>query len=150
LEKLNPVDQKIERKFHVVCRFILDHRDVFRRQGSVVPCWRTYRGHRLGPFFSLRYRVEGRQTAIYLGRSAILAERVRGLLRDLQQDVQKGRTFARLTRQAQMQLRRSKNRWHRELAAMGLYLKGFEIRGWSALPQVETTAAPTRLGETSS
>ena len=126
MEKCRFVDQKAEPKFPTIREFILGHRQVFFRQGAVVASWRYYRGNRLGPFYSLRYRVEGRQAAMYLGRSAVLAEQVRVLLRDIQQD----RQIARLKRQARAELRKHKKLWQQDLAAMGLSLKGFQVQGW--------------------
>ena len=117
----------MESKFRTIREFILSHRDVFRRRGSVVSSWRTYRGRRLGPFFSLRYRLDGRQSAIYLGRSIVLADQIKGLLREVQQE----RLFARLERQARAELCVCKQLWERDLASMGLTRKGFEVRGWS-------------------
>ena len=116
----------MQAKFHLIRDFILDHRDIFQGQGCVACGWRSYRGHRLGPFFTPRFRVHGRQSAVYLGRSFELAERVKTLLREIQQE----RQFARLRRQARAELRKCKERWAEDLAALGLSLKGFEVRGW--------------------
>jgi uncharacterized protein YjiS (DUF1127 family) len=132
----------VEPKFHTVREFMLSHRHVFLRQGSVVSTWRTYRGHRLGPFFSLRCRVDGRQTAIYLGRSVVLAERVKGLLREMQHR----RQLSRLSRQARAELRRCKQSWERDLASIGLSRKGFEVRGWN---RVLETGSPADAAKTS-
>ena len=85
LEKCEFLDQKSVAKFATIDAFIRTHPDMFLRQGSVAAGWRNYRDHRLGPFFSLRYRVKGRQRAIYLGQSAELAERVRTLLAEMAQ-----------------------------------------------------------------
>jgi hypothetical protein len=126
LEKTRSVDQKPEPKFPAIRDFIFHHEEVFRRQGSVVASWRPYQGARLGPFYSLRCRIGGRQVAIYLGRSEALATQVRKLLQDLQQ----ARQFRRLLRQARKELRRNKSRWARDLASIGLGVKGFEVHGW--------------------
>jgi hypothetical protein len=138
LEKCGFVDQKPEPKFATVREFILRHRDIFLRQGSVVSSWRTYRGHRLGPFFSVRFRIAGRQSAIYLGRSVALAEQVKGLLEELQQ----ARMTARLVRQARVDLHKAKELWQQDLAAMGLTLKGFEVRGWHDLRKTGSPSNP--------
>ena len=139
MEKCAFVDQKVELRFHKISELVLSHPDAFLRQGSVVSSWRVYRGRRLGPFFSLRYRIEGQQSSIYLGRSLILAEQVRGLLMDLQQE----RRLTRLKRQARAELHKCKASWQQELASMGLSLKGFEVRGWSGL---QKTDAPSEIG----
>jgi hypothetical protein len=137
LEKCEFVDQKMTLKFFRIQEFILSHQDVFRRQGSVVSNWRSYRGRRLGPFFSLRYRVDGRQSAIYLGRSARLSERVRGLLAEIQQK----RNLSRLIRTARADLRKTKKLWQQDLAALNLELKGFEVRGWRGLQKTALSGA---------
>jgi hypothetical protein len=129
LEKSRFVDQKADLKFPAIREFILSHRQVFLRQGSIAATWRSYRGARLGPFFALRYRMGGRQKAVYLGQSAALAEQVRVLLREIQQD----RQIARLQRQARAELRKQKKLWAQDLASLGLRLKGFEVCGWRAL-----------------
>ncbi|MCY2994865.1 MAG: hypothetical protein NTY19_44440 [Planctomycetota bacterium] len=134
MEKWDFVDQKTERKFLAIREFVLGNWDAFRRQGSVVPSWRTYRGRRLGPFFSLRFRLQGRQSAIYLGRSAGLAERVKALL----DEVHRERKFARLKRRARAEFRELKRRWKQELAATGLELRGFEIRGWNRMSETSS------------
>lgn len=131
MEKREFVDQKEipEAKFAAISAWIRRQRELFQRQGTVVASWRKYRGHRLGPFFALRYRVEGRQLALYLGRSAELAAEVQGLLAEVQQQ----RELATWQRQARLQLRKYKEGWRRELAAAGLRLQGFEVRGWRGL-----------------
>ena len=46
--------------------------DLFIRQGAVVAAWRTYRKRKLGPYYHLVFRDEGRQKSIYLGRDGPL------------------------------------------------------------------------------
>ena len=141
MEKCTHVDQKnLEPKFPAIREFILGQQQVFSRQGSIVAAWRSYRGNRLGPFYSLRYRIDGRQVAVYLGRSAALREQVRNLLRDIQQD----RQIARLTRQARAELRKCKRTLEQDLASMGLSLRGFEVQGWRSVQRGDLTAAPQR------
>lgn len=138
MEKCSFVDQKVEPKFPAIREFILDRRPVFLRQGSVVATWRSYRGNRLGPFYSLRYRIDGRQAAIYLGRSAALVRQVRNLLRDIQQ----ARQIARLKRQARAEFRRQKRLLEQDLASMGLSLRGFEVQGWRGVERGDLPVAP--------
>ncbi|MHB1038659.1 MAG: hypothetical protein ACYC0Y_28885, partial [Pirellulales bacterium] len=65
--------------FDTIRTHILDRRAIFARQGFVVATWRTRGGARFGPYYQLAYREAGRQRAIYLGRSAELADQVRAL-----------------------------------------------------------------------
>lgn len=126
MEKYKFVDQKLEARFVAIREVILGHPQVFRHQGTVVETWRSYRGNRRGPYYSFRYRLQGRQEAIYLGRSAALAEQVRNLLRDIQE----GRQIARLLWQARAELRKQKKSWEQDLAPLGLSLRGFQVQGW--------------------
>ena len=144
MENPSFVDQKLERKFAAVSGIVCAHRDLFVRQGSVAATTRTYRGHCLGPFYSLRFRAEGKQKAVYLGRSQILAERVENLLNDLRKGAQEQRMLERLKRQARAHLRQCKAAWQQDLAPLGLRLKGFEIRrcrGSSAVTTLPATSA---------
>lgn len=141
MENRDLVDQKIEPKFAAIRDLVLTHRDIFVRQGSVVAATRTYRGHRLGPFHSLRFRTEGKQKSVYLGRSQMLAGRVVGLLSDLRKGAQEQRMLQRLKRQARAHLRECKAAWQRDLAPLGLRLKGFEVRQSHGSSSVTTSPA---------
>jgi hypothetical protein len=124
VENCKSVDQKTEAKLQAVREFILAHRDALVRQGAVVASYRVYRGHRLGPFFSLRYREGGQQRSRYLGRSVALADQVRNLLEGLRKEIKEWRKLARLTRQARAHVRMCKKSWRGDLAGLGLQLKG--------------------------
>ncbi len=139
MEKPSVVDQKATTRFDAIRAFILAYREEFRRQGSVVAGWRTYRGRRLGPFFTLRYRKGGRQAALYLGRSGSLAAQVRELLAE----VQRPRLLRRCIQQARAEVRRCKRAWQEDLAAVGLSLKGCEVRGWRGLSPTSGPLAAT-------
>ena len=62
-EKRDPGDQneKDLARFRRVELFLLQHPQRFATQGSVAATWRTYRGRRLGPYFQLIYRRDGRK-----------------------------------------------------------------------------------------
>jgi len=130
LEERRFADQKIERRFEAIARRIRSRPEVFRWRGKVVESWRSYRGRRLGPYYRLVYRDRGRDSAVYLGKSPQLSERVRGLLDDLQAATARWRQWRRTVEQIRAELRRYKALWARDLAARGLRLKGFEVRGW--------------------
>jgi hypothetical protein len=94
-----------------------------------VETWRFHRGRRLGPYYQLRYREQHCGRSLYLGRDPALAEQVRERLRQMQA--------------TQRVLREAKKEWQRERATLrqllaparaelrriGLWMKGFEIRG---------------------
>jgi len=124
------VDQNPDGRFAAIRGRIEASRGLLARAGSVVATWRTYRGRRLGPYYRLSYREDGRQRSIYLGRSPGLVERVRGLLQDWQRPVRQANEFRRTRAVLMKDLRRQKVAWHRELRAAGLYSRGYVVRGW--------------------
>jgi hypothetical protein len=120
----------VAQKSDAVLRFIAHHATIFGRHGSVQATWRVYRGRRLGPFFRLVYRSEGQQRSIYLGRHEGLAEEVRSLLTEMQAPVRESRVLARTKQLTREALRRQKRELAQVLQKHGLYLKGYEVRGW--------------------
>jgi hypothetical protein len=138
---MKSVDQKTEAKFQAIRGFILANRNTFVRQGAVVATYRMYRGHRLGPFFSLRYRDAGRQRSRYLGRSPNLAAQVSSLLGELRETIKELRTLTRLKRHARANVRMCKKLWRQDLATLGLNLKGCEVRGWTGIRQGSVLSA---------
>ena len=113
-----------------VLQKILAQAELLRHQGAVVATWRTQRGRTSGPFYRLAYRQGGRQRSIYLGRSALLARKVRALLAVLQRPMREERDWERLRRAVKSALRARKAEWARELAKHGFCLKGYEVRQW--------------------
>lgn len=128
MENRDSVDQKTAAKLAAIGDLVGARRDIFSRQGSVVATKRTYGGRSLGPFYSLRFRDEGRQRAVYLGRSQVLAGRVESLLSEARTGLRERRLVERLRRQARARLRQCKAMLQKDLAMLGLRLKGFEIR----------------------
>jgi hypothetical protein len=128
-EKPDPGDQKTLARFNRVESHLLQHPALFATQGSVAATYRTYRGRRLGPYFQLVYRQDGRKRSIYLGRSQELADRVRQLLDQLQTPHRQRRLSKRLTAQVRSSLRLWKDRLRNVLVLWGITLKGFEFRG---------------------
>jgi hypothetical protein len=131
--------QKIEARFEQVRAAILAHAAFFVDYGSVEATWRTYRGHRLGPYFRVRCRQRSgrrvvgsgavpRPTLIYLGRSPELAARVRNLLDDLQQYTRGKRRCEELRRQLRRSFIREKQELRRLLAQRGAVWTWFERR----------------------
>ncbi len=107
--------------------------------------WREYQGRRLGPYYRLAWREEGRQRSLYLGRSTWVVEKVRELLANLQKELREGRVLQRLERAARAASRWSKGLVREQLGRLGLTLKGFEVRGGrlaQALLNAEIPATP--------
>jgi len=101
----------------------------FARQGAVVASWREYRGRRLGPYFRLAWRDQGRQRSVYLGCCRALVDQVRQALAAVQAPLRRSQWLRRMKAEAKAALRASKAELDRQLRAVGLFLKGFEIRG---------------------
>ena len=126
LEKREFVDQKIRE----VLALIESRPEIFAAQGTVVATWRTYGGRRLGPYFRLSFREGRRQRSLYLGTSAALAARVRAILARKHEPIKRRRTHEKIRSRAVVELRKHKVAWEARLHNVGLYAKGFEVRGW--------------------
>lgn len=103
---------------------------MLQEQGAVVETWRTRAGRRLGPYFSVKFRVGSRQRSLYLGTDRQLADDVRSELEKLQGPLKRRRWFRRQERVIRRAIARSRLELRRELSRSFLYLKGGEIRGW--------------------
>ena len=88
--------RKEEDRFQRVSDFVGARAGAFSRQGVVVATWREYEGRRLGPYYRLAWREEGRQRSLYLGCSTWVVEKVRELLAGLQRELREGRVLRRL------------------------------------------------------
>ncbi len=130
MENRGSVDQKAQPARRRALDLVACHQKLLRTQGVVVGSYRLYRGRRLGPFFRVAFRVDGRQRSIYLGKDPALAEEVRGLLARLQAPLERHRGLRRQRDAAKASLRRAKIRLEQQLARVGLGLKGYEVRGW--------------------
>lgn len=120
----------VDQKFQQVAEFIASRPEIFTVQGQVIQTWRTYKNRRLGPYYQLIYREGSRQRALYLGRSGALAERVRELLGKMQAPKKDRRSRTKTRALIAAEMRRTKHELNQQLGQRGLYLKGFEIRGW--------------------
>ncbi len=73
-QKSSPVDQHSDARYDRIAARISAARDLFRRQGAIVTTWRFRGPRKLGPYFRLAYRADGRQQSIYLGACSKLVE----------------------------------------------------------------------------
>jgi hypothetical protein len=114
-----------------LARFLELHTDALRRNGSIVQKWRTRDGRRFGPYLLLTCRdAEGTQRAVYL-RTKGLQARARAALAALRAPRQQARQLARARQALKRGQRAAQGDLRRQLGAVGLVLKGTEIRGWS-------------------
>ena len=131
MEKRTPVDQlpsDQEIRFDRARTFILANPALFAAQGSVVATWRVRGKKRFGPYYRLAYRRHGRQRSIYLGPRPV-ADRLRQFLHQLQRPHRRHQFYKRLQTQVRASLKRAKTHLAKQLAALGVTLKGYEFRG---------------------
>ena len=122
--------ESVDQNTHRALGLIASRPEIFARRGSVVASWRTYRGRRLGPYFRLTYREAGRQCSVYLGRAGRVVETVRERLAELQGPLKRSRIYRQARAEIKAALGPVKRELDRRLRRVGLYMKGFEVRGW--------------------
>jgi len=127
--KCETPNRKQQRRFDQVCELVRAQLGLFSRQGAIVATWREHQGRRLGPYYRLAWREEGRQRSFYLGCSTWVVEKARELLARVQRELCQGRVLRRLERTARAAMRWSMGLLRKELGRLGLRLKGFEVRG---------------------
>ena len=130
LKSENPEKRRTDdQRRAAIGQFLANHGLLLARQGFVAKSWRCGE-RRSGPYYRLAYRDEtGRQRSIYLGVDGELAAQVRQRLAELQ-TVKERRLLAKARRAARRALREAMKALECELAQLGLYLWGNEIRGW--------------------
>jgi hypothetical protein len=94
------------------------------RQGFVAV---EYRGHR-GPFYKLRFRVDGRQAVKYLGQDVRFAARIRHELASLQARRRHVLELRRMSAEARKLLRETKRDLSGQFKEAGFTFHGLEIR----------------------
>jgi hypothetical protein len=144
MEKSPFVDQTLRQ----VEALLAAHPTLFARQGAVVASWRIAGGARRGPYYSLRYRQDGRQQSLYLGASAARAAAVRQWLTETRRPRRESLDYARQRAAVRRALRAHLPAWRRDLASAGLAWKGSEIRRLKSLrlptPPPSPTPGPAR------
>ena len=121
--------QTVDQTAHRALDLIASQAGLFARQGAVVATWRDYRGRKLGPYYRLAYRENGRQRSVYLGRCPTLVARVREALAAVQAPLRQSRALRRMKTQAKAAFRAAKAELDRRLRPIGLFLKGMETMG---------------------
>ena len=105
------------------------------RQGFVTS---EYRGER-GPFFKLRFRLQGRQQVKYLGKDPHVAQQIAQELRVLQAPRQLDRELQQLAREARATLRKVKQDLAPLVGAIGRSFHGLVVRDRSKTEQTHVT-----------
>jgi hypothetical protein len=121
VEKSISVAKKQEARFIAIQTFVLENKILFIKSGTMAECWKTYRGRRIGPYYRLAFREDGKQKSIYLGRDPELASRAAQLLSELQAP----HRIRRETRLLRMQIL---NSFRRELKNLDPYLPAIGYR----------------------
>ena len=125
----SPVVDQIPARWSRILAFLHTRRSLLSTQGAIVASWRSYQGRRLGPYYRLAYREQGKQCSLYLGSAIDLVSLVRRELANFQRSLREAQVFHRMRSAARKALRASKDRLRQHLAAIGIRLKGFEFRG---------------------
>jgi hypothetical protein len=86
-----------------------------------------YRGER-GPFFKLRFRLNGRQQVRYIGKDEHLAAQVSRELLTLQSDRRYDLELARLVREARLVLKQTKQTMAADANGLRMPFHGLQIR----------------------
>ncbi|MBN2579471.1 MAG: hypothetical protein JXB10_10805 [Pirellulales bacterium] len=128
-----------------VLRKIIANQSLLKRKGTIVATWRTYKGRRLGPYYRLVYYQRGRQRSIYLGRSAELVMEVQDYLAELQQPAKTDRALRRMKKEFKTAMHEHKKRFHAELAAVGLKLRGYTVHGWRCWDRLQSRSGVSPL-----
>ena len=121
----------VDQRRQAVEKFLADHDERLVRQGAIVKTWRRRGGRKLGPYFMLVVRkATGRQRAVYLGTAGPLVDEVRSRLAACRRGRRPEPGLARARRSLRRAAATANQIFDRELAVLGLYRKGWEIRGW--------------------
>ena len=118
---------------HPAVALIRSQPKLFCRQGAVVAKWAVSPGRRVGPYYRLRFRLDGHDRSIYLGPEGPLVEEVRARLARLHNALRENRRRQAWRREMLAQLRADKKNLNCHLRSLGLTLKGSETRGWRNL-----------------
>jgi hypothetical protein len=126
------ISQLVDQRRQKVLAFIKAHKEALARQGSVVKSFRRRAGRVVGPYYRLAFRDSRRQRSVYLGADAELAAEVHAMLQEIQGTREERRALRQLKRSIRKALSECKAQLRRELGHRGLWLKGYEVRGWRA------------------
>ena len=97
-------------------------------QGFLTAEYRNYGDARLGPYFKLRWRSNGRQRVKYLGRDVKRAEAISDAIGRLREGKRRQEQFAALVVDARKSLRRAKQAMTTAMGNLGRYFHGFTGR----------------------
>jgi hypothetical protein len=98
------------------------------RQGFVAAEYRPGQGRRLGPYFKLRWRRDGRQQVRYLGCDLDWARQIQAALANLQRPRQLIRQVNGLMKEARKRLHQAKDLLEPRLGEGGQYYHGYTAR----------------------
>ncbi len=112
------------------------------RQGFLAAdyCWKG--GRRLGPYYKLRWRRDGRQCVRYVGGDPDRVERISAALENLQRPLHLARCLAQLMKEARRRLRSAKHVLAPCVANRGLRYHGYTAR------RPRTSTGPAAVRET--
>jgi hypothetical protein len=108
------------------------HPRKFANVGLVVPTWKYYKGRKLGPYYRLQFRLQGRTRHVYLGREGPRVQAVRERLAELHAVLARRRMYDKMVKRARAQVHVDLAALQRQLAAAGLRSKAIQVRGLRA------------------
>ena len=115
-----------------------DEVECMEQQGFVAVEHRAYKGTRLGPYFRLRWRMNGRQRVKSLGLDAELAVAVVNAIAQLQKKKALTHFLKRMLLEARRGLKLAKKDLQATMAATGRYYHGFTARKRRTSSRAET------------
>jgi hypothetical protein len=129
-ERRGARDAVIRNRAEAIIDFVLQNAVLFSHQGSVQESWRSYGEHRLGPFFRLVFRIDGKTRTVYLGADPAFAGRVQKMLTEIQRPLREKRLLRAHQELVRKAFKTQRIELEEQLQSMGLYFKGNEVRGW--------------------
>jgi hypothetical protein len=125
-----PKDLPSRGPFSLLAELGLTDEDVLAlaNQGFLTAEYRDYCGTRLGPYFKLRWRSNGRQRVKYLGRDVNRAEVISNAIANLREGKRIQEQLAELVAEARQSLRRAKQAMDTTMANQDRYFHGFTGR----------------------
>ena len=108
------------------------HPRKFAHGGLVAATWKYYKGRKLGPYYRLQFRVQGRTRHVYLGREGPRVQAVRERLAELHAVLARRRMYDKMVKRARAQVHVDLAALQRQLAAAGLRSKAIQVRGLRA------------------
>jgi len=104
----------------------------FAHGGAIITTWRNYKGRKLGPYYRLRFRAQGRIREVYLGREGPRVQAVRDRLAELHAALARRRMYDKMVKTARARPHVDLAALQQQLEAAGLRSQACQVRGLRA------------------